>query len=153
MDLTTVINISARIEQAYTTIQNWIRNDAPVLEQRLKKAALLTAEMLLEFSLVIINWASAQLDKADEYRLIIALAYINSKRFAVRQAIEIISFYEYCKIILSLSLDTAHRFLSCKSTQFEQFNQRYHLTATTRKLWTRKGAIATAALDKVFALN
>jgi len=153
MDLTTVINISARIEQAYTAIQNWIRNDAPVLEQRLKKAALLTAANVLTIALIIINWVSNQLAKRDEYALIASLTYVKTKRFVVRQAIEIVSFYQYCQIILSLSLDTAHRFVGCKSTQFEQFNQRYQLTATAAKVWNRKGAIATAALDKVFALN
>ena len=150
---TQIFKISARIEQAYTAIQNWIRNDAPVLEQRLKKAALAIAEMLLEFSLVIINWASEQIEKRDEYALLTVLTYVKTKRFVVRQAIEIVSFYQYCKIILSLSLDTAYETMGCKSTQFEQFNQRYQLTAKASKLWNRKGQIATAALDTIFALN
>ena len=138
--------IETVIEAGYVISQDFIKNDCPVIEKRLKKAALAIAEMLLEFSLVIINWASEQIEKRDEYA-------VKTKRFVVRQAIEIVSFYQYCQIILSLSLDTAHRFVGCKSTQFEQFNQRYQLTATAAKVWNRKGAIATAALDKVFALN
>lgn len=116
--------LAARTEAAYNAAQAFIANECPVLEQRLKTAALTTAINVLMFALIVIDWLSAQLDQADEYRLIIALAYINSKRFAVRQLIKA-----------------------------AQLNQRYQLTATAAKFWTRKGAIAQSALDKVFALN
>lgn len=116
--------LAARTESAYTAAQAFIANECPVLEQRLKTAALTTAINALEFALIVIDWASAQLDKTDEYRLIIALAYINSKRFAVRQLIAV-----------------------------ARFNQHYQLTAKAAKFWTRKGEIAQSALDKVFALN
>ncbi|PZO58061.1 MAG: hypothetical protein DCF15_05865 [Phormidesmis priestleyi] len=116
--------LAARIERAYNAAQAFIANECPVLEQRLKTAALTTAINALTFALTVIDWASAQLEKTDEYRLIASLAYINSKRFAVRQLIAV-----------------------------ARFNQCYQLTANTRKLWTRKGAIAQSALDKVFALN
>ena len=116
--------LSARTERAYAAAQDFIANQCPVLEQRLKKAALTAAVSVLTIALTIIDWVTAQLEKADEYRLIVALAYINSKRFAVRQLIAV-----------------------------ARFNQRYQLTATARKLWTRKGAIAQSTLDKVFCLN
>ena len=124
MNRAQIFTIAARTERAYTAAQTFIANECPLLEQRIKSAALTTAINVLEFAIAIIDWASAQLDQADEYRLIVALAYINSKRFAVRQLIAV-----------------------------ARFNQLYQLTATARKAWTRKGAIAVTALDKVFALN
>ncbi len=116
--------IAARAETAYSAAQDFIANQCPILEQRLKTVVLTTAINALTIALTVTDWASAQLDQADEYRLIIALAYINSKRFAVRQLIAV-----------------------------ARFNQRFEITATAAKFWTRKGEIAQSALDKVFALN
>ena len=124
MNHSALFTIAARTERAYSTAQDFIANQCPVLEQRLKTSALTAAINSLQFVLFVIDWVTAQLDKADEYRLIVALAYINSKRFAVRQLIAV-----------------------------ARFNQRYQLTATARKIWTRKGAIAQSTLDKIFALN
>lgn len=124
MNYSPIFTIAARTEAAYSVAQSFIANECPVLERRLKAAALSTAVNALTIALIVIDWASAQLEKTDEYKLIAALTYIKSKRLIVRQLIAA-----------------------------ARFNQRYQLTATTRKLWTRKGAIAQSALDKVFCLN
>lgn len=124
MNYTAIFSLSVRTERAYATAQDWIANDAPVLEQRFKKAALNAAINVFQFALVVIDWVSAQLDRADEYRLIVALACINSKRFGIQQLIKVV-----------------------------QLDERYQLSSTARKIWTRKGVIATSALDKVFCLN
>jgi len=135
--------IETVIEAGYVISQDFIKNDCPVIEKRLKKAALAIAEMLLEFSLVIINWASEQIEKRDEYA-------VKTKRFVVRQAIEIVSFYQYCQIILSLSLDTAYETMGCKSTQFNQVNQRYQLTTKAAKILTQTGTVAASTVATKF---
>lgn len=124
MNYSPIFTIAARAESAYTTAQAFIANQCPILEQRLKSAALSTTVNVLTLALIVIDWASAQLSKADEYRLIVALAYINSKRFAVRQLIAV-----------------------------ARFNQHYKFTATLRRLWDIKGCIFRKTLDKLFCLE
>ena len=56
--------LSARVERAYTAAQTFIANECPVLEQRLKKAALTTAVNVLQFALIAIDWVSDEFEKA-----------------------------------------------------------------------------------------
>lgn len=124
MNLSPVFTLAARTETAYTAAQSWIANDAPALEQRLKRGALTAAVNLLQTSLIVIDWASEQADKLPEYQLRAQLRYTLAKRFVVRQGIAA-----------------------------ARFNERYQITAAVAKFWNRKGAIATAAIDKAFSLN
>ncbi len=124
MNLSPVFTFAARAESAYSAAQDWIRNDAPVLEQRLKRFALVAAINVLEFTLIVIDWLSNQLEKAPEYQLKARLTYVLAKRFVIRQGIKA-----------------------------ARFNGRYGITAKASKVWSRKGEIATKTLDKVFCLN
>jgi len=116
--------LASTTERAYEHIQQFIAGEAPVIEARIKSGVMKGAVGALTFTLAVIDWALAQIEKRDEYRLRLMLAYVNTKRFAVRQAIRLV-----------------------------QFDERYRLTATATKIWTRKGAIATSALDTIFALK
>ena len=124
MNLSPVFTIAARTEDAYTAAQDWIRNDAPIAERRLKQSAIAAAINILEFALTVIDWASEQADKRHEYQLRLQLRYVLAKRFAVRQGIAAV-----------------------------RFNERYQITAAVAKFWNRKGAIAQSAMDKIFCLN
>lgn len=125
MNLSPVFTIAARTETAYNAAQDWIANDAPIAERRLKQSAIAAAVAVLEFALIVIDWlATEQLEKAPEYQLRAQLRYVLTKRFAVRQGIAA-----------------------------ARFNERYQITATAAKVWSRRGAIATSAMDKVFSLN
>lgn len=53
---------------------------------------------------------------------------------------------------LSVAVNSKH-FAVCQLIKAAQLNQHYQLTAKASKLWTRKGAIAQSAMDKVFTLN
>lgn len=124
MNYTALFTIAARTEQAYTAAQSFIADECPILEQRLKKAALTTAIDALTIALTIIDWVTDEFEKAPEYALKIRIAQIEAKRFGVRQLIKI-----------------------------AQFDNRYKLTATGRKLWERKASLATSALDRIFSLT
>lgn len=124
MNRASTFTLSPRIEDAYNAAQDFIANECPVLEQRLKRAALKATIAICEFLLTVIDWAKAEIDKALEYSLRAQLAYALSKRWFVRRAIAV-----------------------------ARFDERYQVTAKASKVWTRKGAIATSAMDKVFSLN
>ena len=124
MNYTATFTITARTETAYTAAQSFIRHQCPVLEQRLKTAALTAAINALTIALTIIDWTTDEFEKTPEYALKIRIAQIEMKRFVIRHLIKV-----------------------------AQLDERYQLTATARKLWTRKGVIAVTTLDKIFALN
>ena len=124
MNYSALFTITARTEPAYSTAQSFLANECPVLEQRLKKAALTASINILQLGLAAIDWVIDEFEKTPEYVLKVRIAQIETKRFVIRQLIKV-----------------------------AQLDERYQLTATARKLWTRKGAIAVTALDKVFALN
>ncbi len=121
MNYSPISTIAAR---AHTAAQNWIANDAPIVEQRLKRAALTAAISILEFAIACIDWLAEQIEKAPEQRLRAQLAWVKSKQWAVRQCIKA-----------------------------ARFDERYQVSGTARKVWAAKGAIARSAMDKVFALD
>lgn len=121
MNRSQIFALAARTERAYSAAQTFIANECPLLEQRLKTAALTAAINSLQFALTLIDWA---IERSPETVLKIRIAQIEAKRFAVCQLIKIV-----------------------------QLDNRYQLTATARKLWNRKGAIAVSTLDRIFALN
>jgi len=124
MNYSPLFALAARLETAYNAAQDWIRNDAPIAEQKIKHVALVTAINLLQTALIVIDWLSTQLEKAPEYQLRAQLRYVLAKRWFVRQCIAA-----------------------------ARFNERYELTAKASKVWTLKGEIAVRAMDKVFCLN
>ncbi|MGI8933046.1 MAG: hypothetical protein ACR2FS_03130 [Phormidesmis sp.] len=124
MNYSPIFTIAARTERALTAAQHWIANDAPVLEQRLKRGALTAAVSILEFAIACLDWLAEQIEKAPEYQLRAQLAWVKSKQWAVRQGIKA-----------------------------ARFDERYSISGTARKVWAAKGAIARSAMDKVFALD
>ena len=124
MNYSPIFTLATRTERAYNAAQDFIADDCPVLEQRVKRAALNTVVNVLEFTLIIIDWTQAELEKVPEHQLRLQLAYVKAKRFFVRRAITI-----------------------------ARFDDRYQLSKQVSKVWARKGAIAQSALDKVFCLD
>ena len=124
MNFNTAHVIAARTETAYNAAQSFIANDCPVLEQRLKRAALTAAVITLEFTIACIDWLSGQVERAPEYRLHAQLAYVKSKQGVVRVAIKA-----------------------------ARFDERYQVTATIATAWNRKGSITMAAFDRLFSLS
>jgi len=124
MNYAPAFSLAADTERAYEHIQQFIASEAPAIEARIKLGAMKAAVGVLTVTLAVIDWAVERIDRRDEYRLRLMLAYVNTKRFAVRQTIRLV-----------------------------QFDERYRLTATATKIWARKGAIATSALDTIFALK
>ncbi len=124
MNYSIVFTIAARTKRTYNAAQSFIAKECPVLEQRLQSAALTTAVNALTIALTVIDFTAAQLEKAPEYRLQAQLAYANVKRWFVRRAISA-----------------------------ARLDERYQVSATASRYWTRKGAIAQSALDKVFCLE
>ena len=124
MNYNTAFSIAARSAEAHSAIQRYIRHECPVLEQRLKERALITAIAFLEFIVAAIDWVQGQIDRAPEYHLQLQLAIVRAKRYCIRIAIKL-----------------------------AMFDERYQLTAKASRVWSRKGAIATQAMDSVFCLR
>ena len=124
MNYNTAFVAAARIETAYNRAQDWIANEAPIIEKRLKTAALIAAIATLENTVIIFDWLIEQSAKLPEYRLQTQISWVNFKRYWVRQAIKL-----------------------------AQFDERYRFTATASKVWERKGQVARLIGDKVFALD
>lgn len=124
MNYSHLFKLAARTETAYSAAQSFIANECPVLEQYLKRGTLTAAVTVLEFTLIVIDWLSTQLDKVSEYALRVQLRYVLAKRWFVRQGI------------------TAAR-----------FNERHGITAKASKVWVARGEIATSAMDRAFSLN
>lgn len=88
MNYSTLLTIAARTERAHTAAQNWIKTQAPVLEQRLKTAALKATIARCESAL---NFVDCTL---PVWILTIQLFIVKAKRFAVWQAIKLCQFNE-----------------------------------------------------------
>lgn len=124
MNYSPIFTAAARIERAHNAAQDFIRHQCPVLEQRLKTRALELAVIALELAIGLIDFITAQVERSPEYRLQIQIAWLNAKRFVIRQLIKV-----------------------------ARFDERYQVTFTVADVWSRKSAIATSTLDKVFSLN
>ena len=75
------------ITDAYNAAQDWIANEAPVIEQQLKRRALIAAIAAIEFAIAAIEWLSIQLDKAPEYAICLKLVVIRAKRNAIQSLV------------------------------------------------------------------
>jgi len=89
MNYNTIFSIAARSAEVHDTVQRWIRNEAPVIEERIKRTALHAAIAFLEFIVAVIDWAQGHIERSPEYRLRFQLAKIRAYRFFVRLAIRI----------------------------------------------------------------
>jgi len=89
MNYNIIFSIAARSAEAHDSIQRWIRNEAPVIEERIKRTALHAAIAFLEFIVAVIDWAQGHLERMPEYRLQFQLAKVRTYRFFVRLAIRI----------------------------------------------------------------
>ena len=89
MNYTTIFSVAARSAEVHDAIQRYIRHECPVIEQRIKRRALITAIALLEFILIAIDWAQGHLERMPEYRLQFQIAKIRVYRFFVRLAIRL----------------------------------------------------------------
>lgn len=131
MNYSPIFTITARIERAHSAAQDWIANDAPILEARIKRTALKAFITICEMLLLAIDRVQTELDKSEEYAIQLRLAGINAKRFIIRRRIAFHSF------ISNHGLDT-------KAKQ---------LAARSKALWVRRSAIARQIGDKLFCLN
>lgn len=119
------------IRDGYNAAQLWIKEQAPVVEQAIKRAALKSLIAILQLALIAFDWLQTQIEQAPLYALKLQLTGIKAKLFIVRQGIKISSFVSY-------------NGLDSKAQK---------LAASAKSAWIRKGAIARTALDKVFCLG
>ena len=89
MNYSKAFYVAARTAETHAAIQRYIRHECPVLEQRLKRHALIIAIAFLEFIVAAIGWAQSQIERMPEYRLRLQLAQVRTYRFFVRLAIRI----------------------------------------------------------------
>jgi hypothetical protein len=82
---TTAFTATARATDAYTAAQDWITNEAPVIEQRIKRTALRAAINLLLVALVVINFLHDQLEQAPVYQIKVRLYSVRARLFVVRK--------------------------------------------------------------------
>lgn len=119
------------VRDAYNAAQTWIKEQAPVVEQDIKRAALKSFIAILQFILTAIEWAQNEIEQAPLYGLKLKLAVVKAKRTLVRQEIKLWSFVTY-------------NGLDSKAES---------LAASAKSVWIRKGAIAKSALDNLFCLG
>ena len=89
MNYSAIFSIAARAAETHDSIQRWIANEAPVIEERIKRAALQSAVTFLEFIVIAIEFAQSHLARSPEYRIRLQLAKIRVYRFFVRLAIRV----------------------------------------------------------------
>ena len=114
-----------------TPTQDWIANEAPVIEKKIHDCFWLGVAYAATVALWLIDKAAAELDKADEHELRLRLYIVKAKRSVVRYAISAYSFISYQGI----------------DTKIQR------LAAVVLKVWGNRGTIARTALDRVFCLG
>ena len=82
---TSAFTVTARATDVYNAAQDWIANDAPVLEQRIKRTALRTAVALLPLAIIAINFAQDQLEQAPVYRIRLRLFSVRARLTIARK--------------------------------------------------------------------
>ena len=89
MNYSKAFYVAARCSETHDSIQRWIANEAPVIEQRLKRRVLTAAIAFLEFTIACFDWAQSQIERSPEYRLRLQLAQVRTHRYCIRQAIKV----------------------------------------------------------------
>ena len=89
MNYSAIFSIAARCSETHDSIQRWIANESPVIEQRIKRTALHAAIAFLKFTIACFDWAQSQIERSPEYRLRLQLAQVRTHRYCIRQAIKV----------------------------------------------------------------
>lgn len=100
MNYAPIFTFAARLENGYNAAQDWIANDAPVLEKRLKQSALKTVIAVLEFALMAVDYIQSA---APIWVVRSQLAKVNAHRWLVQQAIKVCRFNERRQITATAS--------------------------------------------------
>lgn len=131
MNHTKFFYIAARIEDAHTSTQDWIKNDAPELEERLTEVFFNVVSQIAHLSLFLYQTASEHYSRRLEYKLQVQLAYIRLKRFYVQRQIA------HHKALIETGID-----------------QKVEVVKDTAiNIWSRKADITVATMDTLFCLN
>ena len=131
MNYNTIFAPTAAIARAYNRAQDWIANEAPVIEQKIHNSFWLKTGYAATAALWLIDKAIAELDKADEYEIRLRLYIVKAKRSAIRRAISAYSFITYNGI--------------------DKKVQRF--AVAVRKAWANRATIARATMDRIFCLG
>ena len=131
MNYNNVFAPTAAIVRAYDRAQDWIANEAPVIEKRIHDYFWLGVAYAATTALWLIDQALIELDKIDEHEIRIRIYTVKAKRSVVRHAISVYSFISYH------GLDTKVQ----------------RLAAVALKVWANRGAIARTAMDRIFCLG
>ncbi|MGB3788649.1 MAG: hypothetical protein WA949_11610 [Phormidesmis sp.] len=81
---------TARATDAHTAVQDWIANEAPVVEQRIRRTALRAAITLLQVTLIAINWLSDQLGQVPEHQIKVRLYSVRARLFVARKVAAVV---------------------------------------------------------------
>ena len=122
---------TAAIVRAYDRAQDWIANEAPVIERKIHDYFWLGVAYAATMALWLIDQALIELDKIDEHKIRLRLYTVKVKRSVVRYAISVYSFISYHGIDI-------------KTKRF---------ATAARKAWANRVTIARTAMDKVFCLG
>ena len=131
MNYNTIFAPTAAISRAYNQAQDWIANEAPVIEKKIHDRFWLAVAYTATVALWLIDKAIAELDKIDEHEIRIRIYTINAKRSVIRHAINFYSFLAYNGI----------------DTKAKRF------AVLVLKVWGNRGAIARTAMDRIFCLG
>ena len=131
MNYNTIFAPAAAATRLYNQAQDWIASEAPVIEKKIHDYFWLGVAYAATVALWLIDQALIELDKIDEHEIRIRIYTTKAKRFIVCRAISLYSFVTYN------GLDT-------KAKRF---------AALVLKVWGNRGAIARAAMDRVFCLG
>ncbi|MGB3788898.1 MAG: hypothetical protein WA949_12875 [Phormidesmis sp.] len=80
----------ARITDAYNAAQDWIANEAPVVEQRIRRTALRAAVNLLPLIILAIDFLRDQLDRVPEYQIKVRLYSVRARLFVARKVAAVV---------------------------------------------------------------
>lgn len=119
------------VRDGYNAAQTWIKEQAPTIEQAIKRAVLKSFIAILQFALAAIERAQDELEQVPVYVLQIKLAVNKAKQYRVRQEIKFWSFVSY-------------HGLGSKAES---------LAASVKSVWVRKAELTRKVMDKVLCLN
>ena len=130
MNYNTVFAPTAAIARAYDRAQDWIANEAPVIEKKIHDYFWLGVAYTATIALWLIDKAIAELDKADEHKIRLRIYTVKAKRSFIRHTIAFYSFISYNGI----------------DTKIQR------LATVVLKVWRDRATIARSAMDRVFCL-
>ncbi|MGB3788984.1 MAG: hypothetical protein WA949_13315 [Phormidesmis sp.] len=81
---------TARATDAYNAAQDWIANEAPVIEQRIRRTALRAAVNLLPLIILAIDFLRDQLDRVPEYQIKVRLYSVRARLFVAHKVAAVV---------------------------------------------------------------